>query len=253
MDEKLKDQIASLTLDLKSENVVITTKDMIWKQLTRDCPDIERSFDNLFKTEVDELSEIFGEVSGVILNASIRGDELQKECSVLLLNALNIYIAALQNFRSGHRLSPLVLMRSIVELVSVVIHVKMRPKDLDVFRDGKLKSTKCVTTAKQAIPPIGELYGHLSNTVTHVAELHRNINAITKYTERDEAVNANFGFLRVSIWLTYVTTELVFFDLVSKPRYWVEVEGKGYAFSPGTEIKQWMDKFLEGNLSESAT
>lgn len=253
MDDSLKDQIASITFDQNEKLVLLTTKDMLWKQLNRDNPEIEQSFDSLFKSDVDELSELYGEISGIIINAIRAGNELQKECGILLLNALSTFMAAVQIFRSGQRLSSLMLIRSIIELLCVVNHLTIKPSDLDKFRKGVLKSTKCVTTAKKVFPPIGELYGQLSNSITHVAQLHRNINPISKYISRDEAVTTNFGYLRVSIWLTYVTSELAFFELVNEHRYWKDYKGKGYSFSPSEDVKLWMNKFLQGELDDVAT
>ncbi|MDO9317985.1 MAG: hypothetical protein Q7V56_07270 [Gammaproteobacteria bacterium] len=253
MDEELKRKIASVTIDSNEKLVLMTTKDMIWKQLNRDNLDIEKTFDSLFKSDIDSLSELYGEISGVVLNAIRAGNELQRECGILLLNALSTFMAAVQIFRSGHRLSSLMLIRSIVELLCVVNHLTVKPGDLKLFQKGHLKSTKCVTTAKKVFPPIGELYGQLSDNITHVAELHRSLNPISKYTSRDEAVSTNFGYLRASIWLVYVTAELSFFDLVSHHRYWREFEGKGYSFSPAEEVKSWMDTFLQGEYKDVAS
>lgn len=247
MDEELKKQIASITIDIDNKLVSMTTKDMIWKQLKRDGLDIEKSFDTLFSPDIDNLSELYGQISGIILNASRAGTELQKECGVLLLNALSAFMGSVQLFRSGHRLSSLMLIRSIIELLCVVNHLTIYPNDLDALRKGKLRSTKCVTTAKKVFPPIGELYGQLSNNVTHVSELHRNVNPIKNFTSRDEAVSTNFGYLRISLWLTYVTAELAFFDLLHDHSCWKDYEGKGYSFSPNEEVKAWMNQFLQGN------
>ena len=39
------------------------------------------------------------------------------------------------------------------------------------------------------------------------------------YKDKDKSLDANLGILRISLWLLYVVSELLFIDQVKIPRY----------------------------------
>jgi len=250
-DKELFKRIASLTVHGDEKQIVFTTNDMLWNQLKRDAPGIAESFDNLFTDDMNALGGIYGEVAGILLHGLKKGSDTQQECPIVLLNALNTYFGAVNLFRSGHRLESLMLMRMLVESIAVTLHLKSNPEAMKSFQAGQLKSTKCISFAKKILPPLGELYGYLSDTVNHVHELHRKFNPLSKYTERDEAVSANFGYLRLLIWLLYVSSEFIFYDLISAPRYWEQFD-KGYKYNPGEDVREWMAGFLNIDASSAS-
>lgn len=250
MDEALFSRIATISINAKDKQIIYTTKDILWNQLKRDTPKIAESFDRLFAGDVDQMGELFGQVVGLVLEGMRRGNRLQDVCNTVLFNTINTYFSALSLLREGHKLQPLMLIRSVVESISVVLHIIMKPDDLTTFEKGTLKSTKCVTSAKNVIPFIGELYGHLSNTVTHIAELHRKLHLLREYEARDEAVSTNLGYLKLTIWLTYITSELLNIDLLATPRYWSAVGENGFQFKISDEEGEWLDEFF-GRLEDS--
>jgi hypothetical protein len=252
IDDEFLKRIASLTIHKGDRKLVFTTKDMLWNQLKRDGPSIAESFDRLFSEEIDSLGGLFGEVGGMLINGLDKGDEFQKESGFVLMNSLNTYVASLHLFRLGHRLESLMFMRMIVESISVVLHLKTHPNDIKLFQKGQLKSTKCVSSAKRVIPPLGEIYGHLSSTVNHIHDLHRSFNPLNLYKERDEAVSTNFGYLRLSLWMLYITAELIYYDFVAAPRYWKKCE-QGYRYNPSDEVNAWMRDFLSSEGKDSPT
>jgi hypothetical protein len=244
MDEDLLSRLSTVYVDQENKQIISTTKDMLWKQLKRDTPKIVESFDELFSSDVDQLSEVFGQVAGSVMMGLRGGNDLQKECNTVLLNTITTYVGALSLLREGHRLQPLMLIRSIVESLAVVIHLVLKPEDLDKFQNEQLKSTKCITSARAVIPFIGQLYGHLSNTVTHIAELHRKFNPLRLYEERDEGVSANFGYLKLTIWLALVTSEFLNFNLIGTPRYWSEPNKGQLKFEITSKEQSWLDTFF---------
>ena len=65
------------------------------------------------------------------------------------------------------------------------------------------------------------------------------------YTEINEPLEINLSFLRISLWILYVTTELTFYDEIEDHRYW-KYKGEGcFAYNPSEEGKAWQKKFLK--------
>jgi hypothetical protein len=56
------------------------------------------------------------------------------------------------------------------EATSVVIHLVAHPSDFQKFKDGELDVPMTLKTAKAAIPPIGKLYGILTEEFVHVGK-----------------------------------------------------------------------------------
>lgn len=60
------DNIASATVDHDRKQIIVTTNDMLVKQLHRDGPRVAKSFDRLTKTDIEECSAVFGQVQGLL-------------------------------------------------------------------------------------------------------------------------------------------------------------------------------------------
>jgi hypothetical protein len=143
----------------------------------------------------------------------------------------------------------LVLVRQVIEMCSVIIHIVSDQKAtaLDNFRSGKYASTKSISTAKKAVPFIGLLWGFLSEHFVHITEHHTLIRPLKPYGPENEDVEAVINFLRMTIWVCYVTTELAFHSSRSDNRYWkIKVHGgrQFVAFEPSDEENAWSDSFL---------
>ena len=251
----LLQEVAGVLVDHNDKTIVVGKKNILLNQLKREGPRIEKSFDTLCAADLDELSELTAQVGMLLLSglktSQVSGDELRNMAGQLLMNALNSFAAAVQILRSGYRLQPGIIVRNILESVSVVFHLIQKPADLKQLQTGKLNVPKTVNSAKKALPPFGQLYGFFTKQFSHISEFHQALQPLVEYSERDEALICNLRFLRISIWLIYVTAELLYHDIMTKPRYWKHISGGAYAYDPSAEERTWMDDFLHGPDKES--
>jgi hypothetical protein len=63
-------------------------------------------------------------------------------------------------------------------------------------------------------------------------------------SNNDDRLQINLSMLRVSLWLTYITAELLFIDCASNPRYWRRVGEGAYAYGPSDDELAWQKTFL---------
>lgn len=238
----------ALIVDQSNKRLVVVTKDILTNQLKRDTPLIAASFDDLCGTDIEELSEVLAQalsvvVAGMILSKD-SGAKRKNACGQLLINASNSFTAATQLLRSGYVLQPGIVIRSILESISTVFHLIDRPEDFSKYVNGDLKSTKTIAAAKKAIPSFGLLYKNFSENFAHIGDFHREIQQVKKYETLNEALALNLSFLRLTVWLIYLTAELLFNELTSTPRYWHR-KANGFMYNPSDEERNWMKKFLE--------
>jgi len=232
------------------KTIVVVKKNVLLNQLKRDGPRIDKSFDAICSSDLEEFSELMAQTMVLILSGLKRsrysGDELRLVAGQLMLNTLNSFCAAVQILRSGYRLQPGVIVRNILESVSVVLHLMQHPSDLEPFRAGKLNVPKTVNTAKKALPPFGQLYGFFTKQFSHISGFHQSLQPLVEYSNRDEALISNLRFLRIAVWHIYVTSELLYHDMVTEPRYWTHISSGIYAYDPSADERQWLDRFLHG-------
>ena len=141
---------------------------------------------------------------------------------------------------------PGVIIRNILESVSVVLHLMQKPNDLERLQAAELNIPKTINSAKKALPPFGQLYGFFTNQFSHISHFHQTLQTLIEYTERDEALVANLRFLRIALWHLYVAGELLYYDIVTHPRYWKHVADGVFAYDPATSEREWMNVFLSG-------
>lgn len=238
----------ALIVDQNNKKLIVVTKDVLTNQLKRDTPQIAASFDALCGADIEELSEVLAQalsvvVAGMMLSKD-SGAKRKNSCGQLLINASNSFTAATQLLRSGYVLQPGIVIRSILESISTVLHLIDRPEDFSKYVSGELQSTKTIAAAKKAIPFFGILYKNFSENFAHIGEFHREIQQVKKYEAQNEALTLNLSFLRLTVWLIYLTAELLFNELVSKPRYWHR-EANGFVYNPSEDELNWMKNFLE--------
>jgi len=242
-----------VTIDHAAKKVIVFTEDMLINQLTRDGPAIEASFDRLCDHDLRDLSRLFANTMGLlhtgITVSSKHDDKLQSACAVLLLNASSSYVSAVGILRMGYLVQPGIVIRSMLEAISTVLHLIQNPDDLAAFEAHTLQSPRTIAAAKKAIPLFGKLYGHFSDNFAHIGPLHKTPAAIVEFKERHAGLETNLYFLRMALWLFYVTSELLFLDIV-EPRYWRRVTG-GFAYDPSESERAWMAEFLRGTKDGS--
>ncbi|TGP27966.1 MULTISPECIES: hypothetical protein [unclassified Mesorhizobium] len=204
-----KDNIASVTVDHKNEQIIFTTNDMLVKQIHRDGPRLARSFDRLTKKQIAECSAVFGQVQGLVLRhlSRLGDDDFKATSARLLASASNSLVASIEVARHGYRRQYGVLARTFIETVATVIAFAIKESALQQFHAGRLDSNKCVTWAKAAVPPIGPLWGMLSREFVHIGKGHSAFEPPSLYTADDEALTFIINSLRGNVffcmlWLT---------------------------------------------------
>ena len=240
-------QPGGLLLDHQERQLFVFTTEMLLNQLRRDGPKIEASFDKLCENNLRELSGFFSTTLGLLfagLRVATRHDQpLRVACAELLMNACHSFGAAVAILRLGYVLQPGIIIRSILEAVSTVLHLLQNPSDLASYRDGTLQSPKTFAAAKRAIPPLGNLYGYFSDNFAHIGHLHKSATILSEFNERHDALEVNLGFLRIAAWLLYVAVELLFHELLEQSRYWRPAPN-GYVYDPSDEEREWMTAFF---------
>lgn len=244
----LPERPIGLLLDHEQCRLLVFSPDMLINQLRRDGPKIEASFDALCAKELRELSDLQSRTYALLLqglrHAAREELAVHQACGELLTNASSSFGSAVAVLRMGYVLQPGIIIRSLLEAASTVLHLLQRPEDLAAYQTHTLASSKTIGTAKKALPPFGHLYGFFSDNFVHIGHLHKAVTPIRPFTERHEALELNLRFLRMAAWLLYVTTEMLFNHLVPEPRYWKSVEG-GMAWDPSPEEKAWMAMFFD--------
>jgi hypothetical protein len=244
----IPDNVSSVVVDRERRRIAFVGGKFLINQFKRDGPKIEASFDRLCIADLEALSELASQAAGILFaglgKATSSGDALRTQCAELTMNALNAFSSAVQALRSGYLLAPGIVMRNVVETLAVVAHLMTEPKDLPRFQAGKFSSTSALASAKKMIPVFGHWYGFLTEQFSHIGKLHHSIQPVQPYEEMTEPLKLNLSMLRVSLWLTYITTELLFVDCTASARYW-RLVGKGaYAYAPSDEELAWQKAFL---------
>ena len=151
----------------------------------------------------------FGEVTR-------KDDELRSVSAQLVFNALHTFVGGATLLQTGFCLQAAIVVRSILETLATVLHLIIMPADLQQFKEDKLELKTILTSAKRVLPPFGYLYGFFSNKFVHIGSIHGQLQPLVPYESHSDELNANVMFLRMSVWLIYVVTELLFIDLIDE-------------------------------------
>ena len=255
--EEDPERFASGWVDPESREIYLITKDVIVRQLKVQSGLIADSFDRLCGEDLDAISELIAKSLSFatvgLSRAHSSEDEVAETCAVLTHNSITSTTGALALLRQGFKLQAGVLARSTVEMLAVVLHLIVRPNDITKARDGSLSSSKAVTTAKKVLPPYGQLYGLMSNFYVHVSPLHLSLQPLVEYTEVNESLTTPLGSVKMATWLTFVVSELGFFEVVPRPRYWKSLGSGAFAYAPSTEERDWMTEFFGASIADPPT
>jgi hypothetical protein len=242
--------ISSVVIDPERKQLALVGGKFLINQFKRDGPKIEASFDNCCSADLDALSELLSETAGLLLaglsKVTAKSDVLRFQCAELMINSLNTFSAAVQTLRSGYFMAPGILARNIVETIAVVVHLMTTPGDLAKFQLGNFSSPKALSAAKKMIPEFGHWYGFLTEQFSHIGKLHHTIQPIKLYDGMSEPLKLNLALLRVSLWLSYITAELLFIDCIAEPRYWRRIGDDQYKYVPSDRERDWQKRFLYG-------
>lgn len=250
------DDLTGVIYDGEQDRIVLIKKGFLNNQFKRDAPKIEASFDQLCAQDLDVLGDLTGQIAGIVLAGMARAkgsDELRALCGHLMVNALNTQGAAVQALRAGYLLAPGILLRNVLESLAVVVHLLGKPEDLGRFKAGQLASQSLVASGNKMIPVFGQVYGYLSGQFAHVSQLHHTIQPIQPYATMSDPLQVNLGILRAVLWLTYVTAELLYFSVVSSPRYWKRLDKGMFQYAPSDAELAWQSEFMGIELDGETT
>lgn len=240
-----KKKIAHIEVDHIRKTQFILTNDMLLNQIQRDGPRVARSFDRLAEYEIAECSKIFSSVQGALLRHLPKIDDngFKATSARLLSSASNSYVASIEVARHGFPLQYGSLARMVVEALATVLALATRAEAIEQFHAGKLKSTKCVTWAKESLPILPPLWGMLSNEFVHIGRGHSTLDMPKRYKSGDEAL----GFIKKTMMtmacLLQIVTELIYADEKIDLLFW-KPSGGGWTFDPSPESARWMDEHL---------
>lgn len=153
------------------------------------------------------------------------------ESQILIWQACNSMLAAIQLIRQGYPLEPQFLMRVAIESFSLAISFYCDENAFSSYHDGKLTGNNSVTISKKVIREIGQIYGLLSQ-VTHPSKktTGNNYNEQSHsliigggYTDSlSNRVLFNYSLLNYLLLTIWKGTELIFYGFEDNHNFWVE-------------------------------
>ena len=168
--------IAGIYFDPKQNTNFIFTRDQLINQLQRTCPEIIKSFDEVYIQDFKKLSSDMSEIMPIQFvgqkSAHEEKNGLLITCSDLLRNSSNTIIASTQLLRNGFRLQSGILIRTVIEICATVVHLLVNPTALEKFNSENFKSTYSITVADKHIPLFGKIWGMLSKFNIHINSVH---------------------------------------------------------------------------------
>lgn len=245
-------------LDNQNKQLRIYTDDILLNQIDRDARNNAKSFDKLCKKEIETLSIVLSRCmmfqNRKMIESSRENDEVMIGIMNLLWNACTSFSAAVLLLRSGFRLQPGIIIRNIIETISLALYLFSNQDEFQNYLVGKVKSSKTISFVKKMIPPFGELYGFYSAEFAHIGSLQQKQQPIIKYTADDESLIMNIHFLRTISWVIDIATELLCFDCIQEKHYW-KLIGKNsdgnteFSYDPTEDVKKWIIDYLEAGIN----
>lgn len=245
-------KIAHIKINDELKRVEVVTNNVLLNQLHRDGPVIRKSFDRLAADDLSETSRLLGQTMGLLIPhlPRVNDEDMKAVCARLISSAISSFIASVEVARHGYRRQYGSCARPVLEVITTILYLEMHHGALDQFLAGKLDTRRTIAPAKKVLPPIGQLWGVLSNDFVHISPSHARFEPVRVYQRGEEPLVFIGSVLRVTAWMIYVVAELVFHDEVESPRYWHHHGGREFSFSPSDDERKWLSTFFETYLSE---
>ena len=220
------------------------SRDILINQIQRDSNTIAQSFDRLCTVDIQKMSDVYAEICvGTFVSTAAPDtlDGVRKTCLTLTMNALKSVTAGVLLLRAGYRLQPGILVRNVLETVSTVFYLSRNATRLNDVLSGAIQSPATISAAKEILPVYGRLYGFFSDQFAHVGEFHHEFHPLVTFSSRDDdSLRHPLLWLKIALWLIYVSTELVFYDHFSAPKFWNRQSPGCFTFDPLSETNvQW--------------
>jgi hypothetical protein len=222
----------------------------VFHEIDRNSTQNARSFNDVQRAIGKDFNDRF-HLSSLMLSAGRRKAQVEKDdirftLSLMISNATVSLIGALELIRNGYRLQPGLLLRNSIEICATVLDIFMDKDRYSEYINRQLKSNKSITRASKAVSLLGKMYGLFSDMYVHINDLHSSDMRISGYSDPKEVPLAmNLFFSHMVLWVLLLVTELVFFDVVRTPRYWVQNEDKTYTYSATKSEKSWISSFYQ--------
>lgn len=211
----------------------------------------EKEIDEKFKLQLANSIYILTHIY-VLLNSIVQRhnqDEVTDEMfdsQIILWQACNTMIGAIQLTRQGYPLEPQFLMRVAIESCALVVSFHLDANSYVKYKKEELSGKDCISLAKKVIPEIGQIYGLLSS-VTHPARkttgnnYNNNSNSVIiggGYTkELSHRAQFNFALLNHMLLTIWKGAEFVCYEFEESPVFWHKSDD-GYILKPHDSLKQ---------------
>lgn len=241
------DELAGVYFDREGKQLIFASNSMLINQITRDGPAVAASFDVNLIGELQALSPEFSKVTSYVafgsLKATRSGDPVRDVAGQLIGNALHNVAAATDLVRLGYKLQPGILLRPAVEWAAMAGHLFLHPESLGRFKGGKLKSTDIIAgVSKEINPAISRSWSYLSQDFVHVSKLHQRVQLPTAYKSADDpAAKTNLLGIHMSLMVTSIIAELVFYDIAEPHEYWRQIKPGAFEFLRDSPVWQRME------------
>lgn len=227
------------------EKIVIYSGPMLMNRVDREARVTAESFDSIAGKAIAHLEQMYSRCA--ILLHSVQQTPLEepnKTYAAVLTNALKSLTAAFALLRTGWRLQPYSCVRNGMEATSVVVHLVAHPSDLQKFKDGKLDVPKTLKAAKIAVPPIGKLYGMLSEEFVHVGKPFWHPQKGNVYAASEWEMWQCLASISFFSFTVFIVSELALHSLISEHHCWVAQSDGNLKQTWSPEIQQWREKFV---------
>lgn len=249
-DKKInKKNFLGAVLDRKNGQFRVYTNDILIKRVKRESERVGKSFDKLCFDKMEELSHLYSNcvyhMADGFMCAVDKKNEIAIDCGRLLFNAAKTIEASFELIRSGYILQPGMLLRSVVEVFSLISYIQIDEQAYTKFKEGKVDINKTIKFGKQLIPPLGRFQGLLSSKFVHISELHSDFNIVTEYKEMIEPLELNLAMIKVGIFITSIITELVFYDYFDSHEFWEKINKREFKLNTGDNASEWFEDIFK--------
>lgn len=222
------------------------TRETILQQLNYTSNDIANKFDVRYSQELTEIAKEMA-ISYQILHDIINREDQSKisdadfQSALLFWTALNTYLAAIELFRRGYNKEPQMLIRNIVEIFSAAYDIHVNPGKLNILRQRPkdFDSKQSIKITKKIHPMIGEMWGMLSGTYTHVGILHTLpyktaplcVGGLFDSEDQKAVICAMLPPLNLTLDILSSVLEITFITEIANPRFWKQISLDSYQYS----------------------
>lgn len=231
------------------------TKETILRQLASTSNDISKEIDKTYAQELSYMAEEMA-VSYQILHDIINREDQSKisdadfQSALFFWTALNTYLASVELFRRGYNKEPQMLIRNVIETFSAAYDIHKNPEKLNILRQKpkNFDSKQSIKIAKEVHPSIGQMWGILSGSFSHVSMFHTLPHRKTPlcigglFDPKDQLV-AICGILPPLYLVLDILNsilEITFISEVLTPRFWKKTSQDTYEYAvPDKNFREW--------------